>query len=96
MKRGDLVNIWTQRGIVQEEIKSIGSKYITTKRYKFDRDTLKEVNGCGYVSYIIEDLEEYYKGQKKKEIIILIKKFDYRKLTLDDAIKIQEILEKYK
>lgn len=98
MKKGDIVNISTRNGVVEDMIISIGRKYITTKSYKFHADTLREVNGYGISAFIIKDLEKYNKKQIRNKNINKIEMFfrhNTNKLTDEDVDKILELINKY-
>lgn len=100
MKKGDIINISTRHGVKQVEIISIGSKYITTtNKYKFHKDTLREVDGVGISAYIIPDLDKYYKNLKRKQdefnVEIFFKKDKAKNLTDEDLEEILKILNKY-
>lgn len=94
--KGSVINIGTFRGVIKDTVISMGGKYITTKKYKFHRDTLREVNPSGCAAYIIEDIEEYYLDREKKIMLGEITCFDWKKLNFEDACNIVNILDKYK
>lgn len=99
MKKGDVVNISTGRGVVEDIIISAGRKYITTKRYKFHIDTLREVDGVGVSSFIIEDLEEFERNKLRRKYITDIQLFSRNtlsRLSDEDLKKVNDIFDKYK
>lgn len=99
MKKGDVINICTYRGIVEDTVVSIGRKYITTKKYKFYVDTLREVNGAGVSAYIIEDLEQFERNILRRKYITDIQFFSRNaliRLSDEDLKKVSLIFDKYK
>ncbi len=97
LKRGQKVWVWHKKGEPKETtIKSVGPKYIRAEcddRVKYDRETLREINGCGYARYIILDLEEHKKDVYYREIKAKLRRFDWSKLDRNKIDKIVEILE---
>lgn len=94
--KGNVINIGTFRGVIKDTVISMGGKYITTNKYKFHRDTLREVDPRGCAAYIIEDIEEYYLDREKSIMLGEIVSFDWKKLNFEDACNIVNILDKYK
>jgi len=101
LKKGQ--KIWiaiTQRKteITETTIKSIGAKYITTDydcRIKFNRDTLREVDGTGYSSYLIVNIDEFNINRHYQNIVSKLQRFDW-KITrdrLDEIAKILNLIE---
>ena len=82
--------------ISETTIKSVGRKYITTDhddRIKFNRETLIEVDGRGYSSYLILDIEEYNTNNYYANIIFKLKKMDWGidRVKLDEIAKILDL-----
>lgn len=94
--KGIVVNIGTFRGVIKDTVVSMGGKYITTKKYKFHRDTLREVDPRGCAAYIIEDMEEYYTERERSIMLGEIYSFDWHRLSFEDACNIVNVLDKYK
>ena len=100
MKRGDKVGVcnpsrYSKVNINETTIKSIGKKYITTNyddRIKFDINTLQEVDGRGYCSYLILDLEEYTLKVHYRELRYKISKFNFNSLSDKEIDEIAKIL----
>lgn len=96
LKKGQQVWVSIRQGhteIKETVIKSVGTKYITTdydNRIKFDRNTLREVDGRGYSSYLILDIEEYNTNNYYENIISKCKRMDWNisRDKLDEIVKI--------
>lgn len=95
-KKGEKVFISTFRGVIEQEVVSCGGKFITTDTYKFNAETLRDINGTGFTAYIIEDIEAFHQERERMVILSEIEKFNFKKLSLEDADKIRNILDSYK
>lgn len=97
MEKGQKVWVWRDReGIQETTIKSIGRKYIRTNlddRIKFDINTLREINGVGFGSFLILNLKEYQKDAYYAGLRWKIKRFDWDSIDRKSLDKIAEILK---
>ena len=101
LKKGQIIWIAiTQRKteITKTTIKSVGSKYITTaydSRIKFDRDTMREVNGVGYGAYLIMDIDEFNTNRYYQNIVSKLQRFEWKisRDKLDEIAKILSLIE---
>ncbi|MBU3186585.1 beta barrel domain-containing protein [Clostridium estertheticum] len=99
VKKGQKVWIYArmrESKITETVVVTSGAKYITTdydSRLKFNKETLREIDGRGYGSYLILDIEEYKLEQYYNELIYKLKKFDWKidREKLDNIAKILEI-----
>lgn len=98
--RGQKVWVWMYHSTakVQEAtVKSVGRKYITLEgiNMKFNSETLREVGGVGYGSFIILDIDEYNENQKYLKYRRTLSRFDWEKMSREDTDKVIEVINKY-
>lgn len=96
IKRGQKVWAWICHcGIVETTVKSIGRKYIRVhydERIKYDVNSLREIDGAGYGSYIILDLEKYNRKEHYRTLAKKLRSFNWNELEHDKLDKISEVL----
>lgn len=95
VKKGQKVWVSLRRGIKETIVKSVGSKYITLEydpRIKFDKDTLKEVDSCGLLYFIILDLEKYETDRYYSDLISKLGNFEWNTIKREDLDKVAEII----
>ena len=99
LSKGQVVWIWTQTSkyIIETKIETVGRKYITVEynhsRTKFDKDTLREVGGTGYPSYIIINKEVYKKECYYSKLRTKFSRVEWDKIKEEDLDKIENILK---
>ena len=84
--------------VIETAIKSIGKKYIRVnydERIKFDVNSLQEIDGYGFSSFLITDLEKYNRDRYIKSIIIKCENFKWSTLEEEDLISVKHILSNY-
>ena len=84
--------------VIETTIKSIGKKYIKVnydERIRFDVNTLQEIDGYGFASFLIIDLEKYNRDRYIKSIVRKCETFKWNTLEEEDLISIKHILSRY-
>lgn len=82
-------------GLTETEIITVGRKYITVKAWKirFDKDTLRQVNGTGAGVYLILDLDEYNRKCEMQEMKQKLLRYNWYKLDDNKLEKVYEIMK---
>lgn len=82
-------------GLTETEVITVGRKYITVKAWKikFDKDTLRQVNGTGSGVRLILDLDEYKRKCEIKKIKQKLYRYDWSNLDNETLEKVYEIMK---
>lgn len=82
-------------GLTETEVITVGRKYITVKAWKirFDKDTLRQIDGTGAGVCLILDLDEYKRKCEVKEMKQKLSGYNWYKVDDETLEKVYEIMK---
>jgi hypothetical protein len=96
IKKGQVVWVNSRNGIEETKVVSSGRKYITLEwntKIKFDKETLRQIGGCGFGRSVIVDIDKYNKDLYYNNLISRLENnFDWRNLSRDKLDEVAKLL----
>ncbi len=96
VKKGQKIWVWRDRcGVTETTVKTVGTKYITiddARNTKFKVSDLRQHNGCGNVSFLIIDIDEYNRDCHYGKLRTKLRRFDWDGISSEKLDEIEKIL----